>query len=917
MASGEPGPGQYHPFPPAPGAPAPPLAAVGGKGFSLIETSKGGLPVPPGVVLAVPFFEPWLDEIMRTSEWKAFVREEGGAAALEQGGDGGRRRREQCSAIRARCGSALRLNEGQEEALGLAVRAAFGRDAFLGPALGMLAVRSSSPDEDLAGSSFAGGYETTLGVTSATLEGALVASFSSMFDHRVVEYKSHRGMPVDAPTMAVVLQRQIDSSVSGVAFGCNPANNCLDEVAISANFGLGETVVGGTVTPDTYIVDRYGPEPTVASRAVAEKARAIRLAAGKGPGPEGGTREEENGDPSAQALADEQILEVAGLVARVEEHYGGSGGGDQVPMDIEWAYDEEGTLHLLQARPVTTYVPLFPEMLTERGAERRLYIDIIVLTQGFSDPLSVLGLDLWARMIRRIKTTLSTEGETGLAWHIHGRQYMNVSTLLKVTFGHALFDKAFRTMDQTLDRAVDTIDLNDYVPSEMPKGAVGFFWKQLAEIGKILPYLFWGMCRGDSALSDYIDGANALSARCRSDVGSNEALFGEVFESLSLELAGILPMVAGMASGLLSRARLHKMFLRYDAEDLLINLCMDLNGNPTSEMGHLMVRLASYPEVQNTDSGEEFVQKLKDDSFSTEFVQDYNRYLKEFGCRGMREIDVATPRQYEKQEDFFEMLKNIDVDNNQIKNVSEKRKKAYDELLAMAKELGCELQFKHHASRVQSLIGYREHPKFMLVVIVDKMRRHALKIGKEFVSQDRLQRVDQIFSLTVDQVTEAQQKKDLELLPLVDANIAPYRKVERIKEWPVVIDSRGKIIRGVRKDIEVKDGVLLGDPIAPGVVRGRAKVLNAPFEKTLKSGEIIVARCTEPSWTPLFINAGGVVMEIGGPMQHGAIIAREYGIPCVSGVENATKMISDGDLIDVDGSTGTVNIIESEDGVKL
>lgn len=150
----------------------------------------------------------------------------------------------------------------------------------------------------------------------------------------------------------------------------------------------------------------------------------------------------------------------------------------------------------------------------------------------------------------------------------------------------------------------------------------------------------------------------------------------------------------------------------------------------------------------------------------------------------------------------------------------------------------------------------------------------------------------------------------MKLLPLVDASLAPYQKVSHVKNWPLLIDSRGKIIRGTRQDgAASEDGTLLGDPISPGMATGRAKVLMSPYEKLLESGEILVACFTEPSWTPLFINAAGVVMEVGGPMQHGAIIAREYGIPCVSGMVNATKLISDGDLLEVDGSSGTVRIL--------
>ena len=198
-------------------------------------------------------------------------------------------------------------------------------------------------------------------------------------------------------------------------------------------------------------------------------------------------------------------------------------------------------------------------------------------------------------------------------------------------------------------------------------------------------------------------------------------------------------------------------------------------------------------------------------------------------------------------------------------------------------------------------------------------RKHALTIGEEFVREGRMDSREQIFDLTIDQVARAQGESiddntvTKDLRPWIRSNTHQTKLVEHISNWPLLIDSRGKIIRGTQKrnnkDEQDDDNVILGDPIAPGKIQGRAKVLMEPYEKPLESGEVLVARFTEPSWTPIFINASAVVMEVGGPLQHGAIIAREYGIPCISGISNATKLIQDGDFIEVDGSSGTVKLL--------
>ena len=179
-------------------------------------------------------------------------------------------------------------------------------------------------------------------------------------------------------------------------------------------------------------------------------------------------------------------------------------------------------------------------------------------------------------------------------------------------------------------------------------------------------------------------------------------------------------------------------------------------------------------------------------------------------------------------------------------------------------------------------------------------------MGTRFVEEGRLEDPSQIFDLGIDEIARAERELDLELLPLVLENLAPRRKLEHVKSWPRVIDSRGRIFRATQDS--VGDG-LIGDPIAPGVARGPAKVLHEPYEKPLEKGEILVTRASDPGWTPIFINAAGVVLEVGGALQHGGVIAREYGLPCVSGLDGVTERVHDGQMIEVDGSNGVVRLL--------
>ena len=414
--------------------PTPALDQIGGKAHSLIAATKAGFRVPDGFVLSVSFFRPWIEAVESSAVWAAFL----GSAESEL--------RQRCEAVKASC-ERLRLGPAQKEALS---------EAMSGLHVdGLFAVRSSSPEEDLEGSSFAGEYETTLGVTRTGLEDAIRHSFASVFDERVVRYKRQRGMTVDRSRIAVVVQEQLASEVSGVAFSLNPLNNCYDEAVINANFGLGETVVAGAVTPDTYVVEKQ--RRTILEKRIADKSRAMWLR------PNGGTRERPNDRAGAPALSDEQALEVTDLATRAERHYGR-------PMDIEWAIESQ-RLYLLQSRPITTHLPLPEQMVTPPGEEKHLYLDIIVLTQGFSDSLSVLGLQYWGQMLEAVKPeSMIDRGADGTVLNVDGRQYIHLSNMMKGLGGTRIMPRLLSTYDTPTRKIIGAIDLTGISVLPAPDG---------------------------------------------------------------------------------------------------------------------------------------------------------------------------------------------------------------------------------------------------------------------------------------------------------------------------------------------------------------------------------------------------------------------------------------------------------------
>lgn len=852
------------------------IAASGGKGANLGEMTTAGFPVPRGFVLT-------------TAAYDTFVRAHGLQPQIVDLAHTVSADDPQSSERASKKIKQLFLNREMPNDVVDELLAANERVGEVS-----VAVRSSATAEDLPDASFAGQQETYLNVQGKeALLDAVKKCWASLWTARAIIYRLKQNIAPDDISLAVVVQKQIASDVSGVAFSLNPHNNDYDEAVINSNFGLGESIVAGQVTPDSFVVNKVTSE--IIEKQLAHKGYVLVSKAG------GGIEETTPADPKAASLTDAQVKAVTQLVTKVEAHY-------KLPMDIEWAYADD-ELYLLQARPITTYVPLPEIMITEPGAEKYLYLDLIVLSQGFQDSLSVLGNDIWGQMLEAIKgdAGMFDAGMEGGVINIEGRQYLNLSNLM-AGFGTGVASRAISSYDAPTRDTIASLDLESYVPAKTPQAMRGMKLRAAKMAVPMLAPLITGIINQSNAEKKYLELLERDVNWSKQFAAKQDIPFSDLVQQLNARFGNQMNAIMGvMGPALLAQARLNRLFKNDSVDDLLLALNIDLNGNPTSEMGRMMLDLAKYPEVQETATGDEFALKLANKQFSSEFQQAFDDYMDRFGCRGIREIDIATERAHENVPAFFEQLKALDVHNDVLAKSAQRRQDAYDQLLALATQKGKAKFFKKQAALHRNL-GYREMPKYFFIVTLDLMRQRALQLGAYFVAQGRLDDKTQVFDLNVSQLTQAQQDSTLDLRAIIARNLAPRAKQAQVKNWPRIIDSRGRILRAEREP--AKEGELAGDPVSPGVIRGVANVLNAPYEKPLKKGEILVTRATDPGWTPLFMNADGVVLEIGGGLQHGAVIAREYGLPCVSGIENATENIPDGALIEVDGSNGIVRLME-------
>lgn len=868
------------------------LAQVGGKALSLVKMTQAELPVPPGFVLAVDFFAPWMAYLQTTLEWDA----------MQRAGDDDLTPAAQ--ALQALCRD-VQFTPQQETELNselAAFQAASGARFF--------AVRSSSPEEDLEGASFAGGYETTLGVTVDTLKAAIIHSFASSFDARVFLYKKEHGFSIAQPRIAVIVQQQVDADTAGVAFSLNPLNNCYDEAVINANYGLGESVVAGEVEPDVSVVDKV--TRTILESQVGSKEIAITLNAN------GGTTRESRSSDGESCLTSTQVLALTDMLTLVEAHYAH-------PIDIEWAIAGDKR-YLLQARPITTYLPLPPEMITAPGAPKKLYADSTLIEQGVQEPLSVLGADFMRYVLNTMTGPMGGDADSvdSGAFTAGGRYYMNLSQSLQMAGPvGGLAPGSFG--DESVMGILDTIDLDQYMPGKRnPTQVLSALKGPLKMMPRMLPVIT-ALRKPEVFLQKY-----------QSALPNHLKRFERVLDdTLSIDqqatnLTALLhfffyeygmPMVFASQ---IAQMRIKKLF----EDDLtgvnehLLSLGTSLPGNKTAEMGAAMLALAASDTLREHTSVVTFLSQLEQRTLDPEFLARWDAFVAEYGARCPREIDVATPRYNERPALLFEQLKVMAVapERSQgavslFEQARAKREAAYDALHKLALQKG-----KRQAKTLEKLYkiwvtlgAYRETPKHYVITVIDLFRKRALQVGDAFVEAGRLDQRDQIVDLTIDDIDNALADSALDLRAIAAERAFLINQIKRSHLVARVLDSRGKIFYPPPK--ERKAGELVGTPISAGVVTGEVKVLHAADEKPLLPGEILVTRATDPGWTPLFINAGGIVLEIGGALQHGAVVAREYGLPCVSGVVGATELLKDGQMVEVDGSNGVVRMLDGDSPV--
>jgi rifampicin phosphotransferase len=750
------------------------------------------------------------------------------------------------------------------------------------------AVRSSATAEDLPTASFAGQQDSYLNVVGlAAILAHVSRCMASLFTERAVTYRRRHGFDDRKVQMAVVVQQMVFPQAAGVLFTADPVTSNRKVVSIEASFGLGEALVAGLVSPDVYRV-RDGD---VIATTIGAKRLAIRARPG------GGTEERaiEADRQERQALSDAQIVRLAELGRRIEAHFGR-------PQDIEWCLADD-EFQIVQSRPITT---LFP-VPAAGDQENHVYISV-GHQQMMTDAMKPLGLSVWQLTTRR------PMAEAG------GRLFVDVTQMLaSPTSREALVTGMGRSDPLIADALRTVLERGDFIPvepdedqAELPVGS------EPATI------------ETDPAIvTELVERSQASIAALRRDIQgkSGPELFDFILADLPelrrtlFDPRGLQVILAAMQASWRLNEQLEAWLGEKNAVD---TLTQSVPHNVTSEMGLALLDVADvirpHPEVVaflEQVSDENFLDQLPALAGGREARAAIAAYLDVYGMRCAGEIDITRPRWSERPSTLVPLIlgnvRNFEPGAGKRlfeegrRGAEAKERDVLTRLRGLPDGERKAEEAKRLIDRIRTFSGYREYPKYGMVSRYFLYKLALLAEADRLVQADVLGDREDIFYLTFQELHDVARagRSDGQLISRRKAAFRSYQALTP----PRVLTSDGEAVTGTYRRDGLPAGALTGLPVSAGTVEGRARVLLDMADADLVAGDILVTAYTDPSWTPAFVAIKGLVTEVGGLMTHGAVIAREYGLPAVVGVEGATRIIRDGQRVRLNGTDGYIEIL--------
>jgi len=761
-----------------------------------------------------------------------------------------------------------------------------------------LAIRSSATMEDGADASFAGIHESYLNIQSiAEIKIAMRKCFASLWTRRAVAYRRKLGIEDGEVEAAVIISELIDAEISGVAFSCDPSGNERDAVVINANYGLGESVVSGLVEPDEFVIDRFHNREIKSHIGKKEKIAVTTT--------NGTTLINREGEIQPSLNVD-QLKQLVRLVDRVF-HAVGQGTQHQ---DIEWALSNDEFV-LLQTRPVTK----IRDTSIDIGEKHSIHWCNGNFRDSLPMVLGVLGAEFSGYRIDSIMHTMF-EGwgyKADKAHHFrknfNGRFYCN-STLLQWLYYDAIgFSPSLTCL--SLGGHQDVL--------EIPKSYKTGIRKELVWLVRKLKYMRLRdgfINRRDEIFTRVTQFNNTLRNKDLSCLSNEELVDDLKLIEQQMDVYDKEFMFLTSASG--AALILVQILTKYFAEktNSIVNALLEGDSNITSaNHGYELIDLARIAKNDSDTSrffesenfnADDWKNGIPDNSA---FMKAFDHYLQQYGHRAVYEMDLSQTRWREDPSYLIQCIKgNFDALATPI--VDKVKKESGGDVWLLVKEkvpFYLRPMIKKLVKEAKQGAALKEESKSHYAKYMEVLRYVLLEIANRLLLKNVLNERDDLFHCSRSELISILygEWNGEQLKSIVEERKKIKLKLEKLDAPDIVIDDQAKTINSQSAN-NSKD--LIGVGVATGIAQGVARIINNPKDGArLNHGDVLVAPSTDPSWTPLFLNASAIVMETGGFLSHGSIVAREYGIPAVVNVAGAMRAITDGDLIEVNGDAGIVN----------